>query len=50
MQARLIKQVKKLNIMLCGDMCKVFSGAHLRFFIENTLSDKAIIRYHQVGA
>jgi len=48
MKERLIKQVKKLNIMLCGDMAQVFSGHHLRFFIENTLSDKAIIRYHQV--
>jgi hypothetical protein len=48
MKDRLLKQVKKLNIMLCGDMANVFRGNQLRFFIENTLSDKAIIRYHQV--
>lgn len=48
MKARMTAQVKKLNIMLCGDVYNIFTGYNLRFFIENTMSDRAIIRYHQV--
>ena len=46
--ARMAQQVGKLDIALCGNLNEIFKGYHVLNFIETTMSDKSIIRYHQV--
>jgi hypothetical protein len=46
--ARMAQQVGKLDIALCGNLNEIFKGYHVLNFIETTISDKSIIRYHQV--
>jgi hypothetical protein len=43
-----VLQVGKLDIALCGNLNEIFKGYHVLNFIETTMSDKSIIRYHQV--
>lgn len=41
-------QVEKYNLSLSGSLHNVITGRKLRHFVENTISDRVLIRYHQV--